>query len=101
MEDKKYSYQPNPQYPNTGSLFPSTVKKTPKHPDFFGGIGFDRAFLQDLLSKTDGDFVTIKLSGWKQKAITTGNSFMSISVDTFTKTADAPAPKKEEADPWA
>lgn len=85
------------EYPNSGSLVPSTIRKSDKSPDFFGSIKIDPAYLRDLLQKSDG-LVEIKLSGWKRQS-KAGNNFLSIAVDTFVK-KDA-APKREEKDPWA
>lgn len=87
------------EYPNSGSLFPSTVRKSEKSPDFFGSIKIDPAYLKDLMSKADG-LVEVKLSGWKRES-KTGNKFVSLAVDTFVKQGAAPAPKQEEKDPWA
>ena len=86
------------EYPNSGSLFPSTIRKSDKSPDFFGSIKLDPAYLKDLMSKSDG-LVEVKLSGWKRES-KTGNRFVSIAVDTFIKKDAAPA-KQEEKDPWA
>ena len=86
------------EYPNSGSLFPSTIRKSDKSPDFFGSIKLDPEYLKDLMSKSDG-LVEVKLSGWKRES-KTGNRFVSIAVDTFVKKDAAPA-KKEEKDPWA
>lgn len=86
------------EYPNSGSLFPSTVRKSDKSPDFFGSIKIDPAYLKDLMSKSDG-LVEVKLSGWKRES-KTGNKFVSLAVDTFVKKDAAPA-KQEEKDPWA
>lgn len=87
------------EYPNSGSLHTSTVRKSDKSPDFFGSIKIDPAYLQDLMSKSDG-LVEIKLSGWKRES-KTGNKFVSLAVDTFVKQNATPAPKQEESDPWA
>ena len=86
------------EYPNSGSLFPSTIRKSDKSPDFFGSIKLDPAYLKDLMSKSDG-LVEVKLSGLKRES-KTGNRFVSIAVDTFVKKDAAPA-KQEEKDPWA
>jgi len=86
------------EYPNSGSLFPSTIRKSDKSPDFFGSIKLDPAYLKDLMNKSDG-LVEVKLSGWKRES-KTGNRFVSIAVDTFVKKDAAPA-KQEEKDPWA
>ena len=85
------------EYANSGSLVPSTIRKSDKSPDFFGSIKVDPAYLKDLMAKSDG-LVEIKLSGWKRQS-KAGNNFLSIAVDTFVK-KDA-APKQEEKDPWA
>ncbi len=84
---------------NKGSLFPSTVRKSEKSPDFFGSIKLDRSYLRSLMEKHDEDGIEIKISGWKRQS-KTGNSFMSLAVDTYEPKA-APAPKTEEKDPWA
>ena len=86
------------EYPNSGSLVPSTIRKSDKSPDFFGSIKVDPAYLRDLMSKSDG-LVEIKLSGWKRQS-KAGNNFLSLAVDTFVKKDAAPA-KREEKDPWA
>ena len=86
------------EFLNKGSLFPSTVRKSEKSPDFFGSIKLDRSYLRNLMNKHDEDGIEIKISGWKRQS-KTGNSFLSLAVDTFEK--QAPAPKTEEKDPWA
>jgi hypothetical protein len=90
-------------YLNRGALFTSSQRKSEKAPEFFGSIKLDRAYIKDLLSKTDEDGIEVKLSGWK-KPTKTGGTFLSLAVDTFVKTGAAPsAPKvpSEERDPWA
>ena len=89
----------NPDFPNTGSLFSSTVRKSPKSPDFWGGVAVDRAYLKHLLEQTAEDHVVIKLSGWKKES-KTGNRFLSLAVDTYVKPEGAPVPKSQEKDPW-
>ena len=87
------------EYPNSGSLFTSTIRKSEKSPDLWGTIDIDRAYLQDLISRS-GDSVKIKLSGWHREAKATGNKFISLAVDTYVKPDSAPAPKKEEKLPY-
>ena len=87
------------EYPNKGSLFPSTVRKSEKSPDFFGSIKVDRSYLRDLMDKHTEDLIEIKLSGWKRES-KTGNRFLSLAVDTYVKAEGAPAPKSQEKDPW-
>ena len=83
------------EYPNSGSLVPSTIRKSEKSPDFFGSIKVDPAFLKDAIARSSG-LVEIKLSGWKRQS-KAGNNYLSIAVDTKVQQA----PKKEESDPWA
>jgi len=87
------------EYPNKGSLFPSTVRKSEKSPDFFGSIKVDRSYLRDLMDKHAEDLIEIKLSGWKRES-KTGNRFLSLAVDTYVKPEGAPVPKSQEKDPW-
>lgn len=86
-------------YLNRGALFTSSQRKSEKAPEFFGSLKLDRAYIKDLLNKTDEDGIEIKLSGWK-KPTKTGGTFLSLSVDTFVKKDATPA-KQEERDPWA
>jgi len=89
------------EYPNKGSLFPSTVRKSDKSPDFFGSIKVDRSYLRDLMDKHTEDLIEIKLSGWKRES-KTGNRFLSLAVDTYVKPEGATAPviKSQQKDPW-
>jgi hypothetical protein len=84
------------EYPNTGTLMPSTIRKSDKSPDFFGDIKIERAYLKSLMEKTDEDVIVIKLSGWKRES-KAGNRFVSLSVNTYEKDA---APKVQEKDEW-
>ena len=84
------------EYPNTGTLMPSTIRKSDKSPDFFGDIKIERAYLKSLMEKTDEDVIVIKLSGWKRES-KAGNRFVSLSVNTYEKDA---APKAQEKDEW-
>ena len=85
------------EYPNTGTLMPSTIRKSDKSPDFFGDLKVERAYLKSLMEKTDEDLVVIKLSGWKRES-KAGNRFVSLSVNTYEK--DAPKAKSQEKDEW-
>lgn len=89
------------EYPNKGSLFPSTVRKSDKSPDFFGSIKVDRSYLRDLMDKHTEDLIEIKLSGWKRES-KTGNRFLSLAVDTYVKPEGAAVPviKSQQKDPW-
>ena len=84
------------EYPNTGALMPSTVRKSEKSPDFWGEIKLDRSYVKNLLDTIDGDIIPVKLSAWKRES-KAGNRFLSLAVDTFKKDA---APKQQEKDEW-
>ena len=86
------------EYPNTGALMPSTVRKSDKAPDFWGDIKFDRSYLKTLINDTDGDVITVKLSAWKRES-KAGNRFLSLAVNTYEqKTAKPQAKEKDEWD---
>jgi hypothetical protein len=85
------------EYPNTGSLMPSTVRNSDKSPDFWGDIKLERSYLRNLMDKAEGEVITIKLSAWKRQS-KSGNRFLSLSANTFEKSG-----KKEttvEKDEW-
>ncbi len=84
------------EYPNTGALMPSTVRKSDKSPDFWGEIKLDRSYVKNLLDTIDGDVIPVKLSAWKRES-KAGNRFLSLAVDTFKKDA---APKKQDKEEW-
>jgi len=84
------------EYPNTGSLMPSTTRNSEKSPDFWGEIKVEPDLLKALISKSDGGLVTIKLSAWKRES-KAGNRFLSLAVNTFEKSS---APKQAEKDEW-
>lgn len=73
-------------YPNTGALFRTKEKKTPKSPDMFGDIKFDKAYLQDLIDQSNDQIITVRLGAWTKE----GNKgkFLSIQVDTFKRTEE-------------
>lgn len=85
------------EYPNTGSLMPSTIRNSDKSPDLWGEIKVERALLKDLMDKSDGELVTIKLSAWKRES-KAGNRFLSLAVNTFEKGAKKQA--SQEKDEW-
>ena len=52
--------------PDTGSMFATQTKKTPKSPDYFGSIAVN---LKDMTNiKTEDGLTIIKISGWKKVA---------------------------------
>ena len=66
------------EYPNSGSLFSTKVKKTAKSPDYFGDLLLD---LNTVTVRADNK-VEIKLSGWKRES-KAGKTYLSIAVNTY------------------
>lgn len=64
--------------PNQGSLFATKVKKHPKAPDYFGELLIDMSSVE----VTNG-VGKVKLGGWKIKSESSGNTFLSIKIDTW------------------
>jgi len=85
------------EYPNTGTLNPSTVRNSDKSPDFWGDIKIERSYLRNLMDKADGEIITIKLSAWKRES-KAGNRFLSLAVNTFEK--DGKKETTVEKDEW-
>lgn len=73
-------------YPNTGALFRTKEKRTPKSPDMFGDIKFDKAYLQELIDQSNEQIITVKLGGWTKEG--KSGKFLSLQVDTFKKTEE-------------
>lgn len=73
-------------YPNTGALFRTKEKRTPKSPDMFGDIKFDKAYLQDLIDQSNDQIITVKLGAWTKEG--KSGKFLSLQVDTFKKTEE-------------
>ena len=66
--------------PDTGSMFATQTKKTPKSPDYFGSIAVN---LKDMTNiKTEDGLTIIKISGWK-KVAKNGKTFLSFAVDRY------------------
>ena len=66
--------------PDSGQLFATQSKKTPKSPDYFGNIALNMKDLTNI--KTEDGLTVVKLSGWK-KVDKQGKTYLSISVDRF------------------
>ena len=66
--------------PDSGSLFATQSKKTPKSPDYFGTIHLN---MKDMTNIRIEDGITVvKISGWK-KVAKNGKTFLSLAVDRF------------------
>lgn len=70
--------------PDSGQLFATQSKKTPKSPDYFGSIALNMKDLTNI--KTENGLVIVKLSGWK-KVSKSGKTFLSVAVDRFVPNA--------------
>ena len=64
--------------PNQGTLFATKVKKHPKAPDYFGELLVDISTLEVV-----NGVAKVKLGGWKIKSESSGNTFLSIKIDTW------------------
>ena len=73
------------EYPNTGALFNTKEKKHEKAPDMWGKLELDRDYVRSLLEDGNG-LVTIKIDAWNRESAT-GNTFLSIKVNTWKPTA--------------
>jgi hypothetical protein len=79
---------------DSGSLMAVKSKKSEKSPDYFGSITVN---LEDLTKiEKDGDVYTIKLSGWKRRAKTTGEVYLSLSVDRWIPKGAAPTKRRDD-----
>jgi len=66
--------------PDSGSMFATQSKKTPKSPDYFGTFHIN---LKDMTNiKSENGLTVIKISGWK-KVAKNGKTFLSLAVDRF------------------
>jgi hypothetical protein len=66
--------------PDSGSLFATQSKKTPKSPDYFGTIHLNMKDMTNI--KIEDGITVVKISGWK-KVAKNGKTFLSIAVDRF------------------
>ena len=66
--------------PDSGQLFATQSKKTPKSPDYFGNIALNMKDLTNI--KTEDGLTVVKISGWK-KVAKNGKTFLSLAVDRF------------------
>ena len=64
--------------PNQGTLFATKVKKHPKAPDYFGELLVEISTLEVV-----NGVAKVKLGGWKVKSESSGNTFLSIKIDTW------------------
>lgn len=80
------------EYSNSGVLFATKAKKTPKSPDYYGDLLLDL----NTVKVRDDNKVEIKLSGWKKES-KAGKTFLSISVNTY-QAEESPEDKSQDPD---
>lgn len=78
--------------PNQGSLFSTKVKKTPKSPDYWGELLIDINTLE-----IENGVAKVKLGGWKKRSEASGNTFLSLQIDTW-KPTNAQQPQQQSND---
>jgi hypothetical protein len=78
--------------PNQGTLFATKVKKHPKAPDYFGELLVEISTLEVV-----NGVAKVKLGGWKVKSESSGNTFLSIKIDTW-KPDNAQQPQSNNGD---
>ena len=66
--------------PDSGSLFATQSKKTPKSPDYFGTIHLNMKDMTNI--KIEDGITVVKISGWK-KVAKNGKTFLSFAVDRY------------------
>lgn len=78
--------------PDSGQLFATQSKKTPKSPDYFGNIAIN---LKDLTNiKSEDGLTIVKLSGWK-KVSKSGKTYLSVAVDRFVPNTQGGSVRQE------
>ena len=80
--------------PNTGTLWPNDRKTAPNQPDVRGDVHVDRAFLQDMIDKSDGGLIKIQISGWEK--VIAGNNCVSLSVSAPYVKQEGAAPVRQQ-----
>ena len=83
-------------YPNRGTLWTNSYKKTEAQPDMKGDIKLELDLVKEMLDSAESDHVVIKLSAWLGKD-KEGNRKVSLQLDTYKKEAPAASNVK---DPW-
>lgn len=76
------------EYPNSGAIFPRQ-KRTDKAPDWGGEIVMEASLLKELIQQSEGDGVTIRISGWVRQG--SRGEFISLKYDSYK-----PQPKEQD-----
>ena len=83
-------------YPNRGTLWTNSYKKTDAQPDMKGDIKLELDLVKDLLENAESDHIVIKLSAWLGKD-KDGNRKVSLQHDGYKPASPAASSAK---DPW-
>lgn len=83
-------------YPNRGTLWTNTYKKTDIQPDMKGDLKIELDLFKELLETAESDHVVIKLGAWLGKD-KDGNRKVSLKLDNLKPAAPAASSAK---DPW-
>ena len=79
--------------PNTGTLWENDYKKADSHPDFKGDMFFDRAFLEEMLGKSNDSLVKIAIAAWQGE--TNGRTRFSLGMSApYVKPEEKPKPSR-------
>jgi hypothetical protein len=79
------------QNPDSGRLMATSVKKTPKSPDYWGEIAIDPSDLTNV--QVVNGLHIYKLSGWK-KTSKAGAIYLSVSVNRYIPEGTVSKPAK-------
>ena len=82
-------------YPNRGTLWTNTYKKTDLQPDMKGDLKTELDLMREMLESAESDHVVIKLGAWLSKD-KDGNRKVGLKLDTTQKDK----PKAAAKDPW-
>ena len=86
MSDKEFT-----EYPDSGSLKASTVKKSESSPDYWGTIAIDLS--NTTAVKVVDGLSVFKISGWKKRN-KEGQTYLSLSINRYVPEHNAIAERK-------
>lgn len=83
--------------PNTGTIWPNDRKVAPNQPDMRGDLFFDKAFLKEMLAKSQEETVKIQISGWNK--VIANKNCLSVSLSA-PYVPQKQAPSRDEDIPF-
>lgn len=86
MSDKEYT-----EYPDSGSLKASAVKKSESSPDYWGTIAIDLS--NTTAVKVVDGLSVFKISGWKKRN-KEGQTYLSLSINRYVPEHNAVSERK-------